>query len=60
MCIRDSDKMIRALQALERGRPGTPLPDQVAAMGIRPSEGGGLKKLLMSHPPIDARIAALR
>jgi heat shock protein HtpX len=55
-----NDKMIRALEALQRGRPGTPLPDQVAAMGIRPSQGGGLKKLLMSHPPIEDRIAALR
>jgi heat shock protein HtpX len=55
-----NDKMIRALEALRRDPPGTPLPEQVAAMGIRPSGGGGLKKLLMSHPPIGDRIAALR
>jgi heat shock protein HtpX len=55
-----NQKMIQALEALQRDRPGTPLPDQVNAMGIRPSGKGGLKKLLMSHPPIEDRIAALR
>jgi heat shock protein HtpX len=53
-------KMIQALEALQRDRPGTPLPDAVNAMGIRASGTGGLKKLLMSHPPIEDRIAALR
>jgi heat shock protein HtpX len=53
-------KMVKALVALQRDRPGTPLPDQVNAMGIRSSGTGGIKKLLMSHPPIEERIAALR
>jgi heat shock protein HtpX len=55
-----NQKMIQALEALRRDAPGEPLPDQVNAMGIRPSGKGGLKKLLMSHPPIEDRIAALR
>lgn len=56
------EKMISALQALQRGRPSqTVLPDQLAAMGIRPSgAGGGWRKLLMSHPPLEDRIAALQ
>ena len=55
-----NQKMVQALEALQRGRVGTPLPDSVNAMGIRPSGTGGIKKLLMSHPPIEDRIAALR
>ena len=31
-----------------------------AAFGISGGDGGGLKRLLMSHPPLDERIAALR
>jgi heat shock protein HtpX len=53
-------RMIKALEALQRDRPGTPLPEQVNAMGIRASGTGGIKKLLMTHPPIEDRIAALR
>jgi heat shock protein HtpX len=55
-----NDKMIRALEALGRDRPGTPLPDQVNAMGIRASGTSGLRKLFRSHPSIEERIAALR
>lgn len=56
------EKMISALQALQRGRPGAvALPDQLSAMGIRPSGGrSGFRKLLMSHPPLEDRIAALQ
>jgi heat shock protein HtpX len=53
-------KMIQALEALGRDRPGTPLPDQVNAMGIRRSGSGGLRRFFSSHPPIEDRIAALR
>jgi heat shock protein HtpX len=52
--------MISALQALDRQRIPGDLPEQVAAFGIRPSAGSGLAKFFASHPPIDARIAALR
>jgi len=36
------------------------LPDQMAAFGINGGVGGGLKRLFMSHPPLDERIAALQ
>lgn len=51
-------KMIAALQVLAREAEAV-LPDSVAAFGIR---GGrrGLLALFSSHPPIEARIAALR
>jgi heat shock protein HtpX len=52
-------KMIGALERLARGH-GQPLPDQMAAFGISGGIGHGLKKLFMSHPPIEERIAALR
>ena len=55
-----NQKMIQALEALQRDRPGTPLPDSVNAMGIRSSGTRGIEKLFKSHPPIEERIAALR
>ena len=36
------------------------LPDQVKAFGISGTTGLGLKRLFMSHPPLEERIAALR
>ena len=51
--------MIAALERLKQGS-AAPLPDKMAAFGIFGMEGGGLKKLFMSHPPLDERIAALR
>jgi heat shock protein HtpX len=51
--------MIGALEALQAGH-GAPLPDQMAAFGINGGIGDGLKRLFMSHPPIEERIAALR
>jgi len=55
------EAMIGALESLARasGRP-VEMPDQMAAFGIRSGGGGGIKKLFMSHPPIEERIAALR
>jgi heat shock protein HtpX len=53
------EAMIGALEALKRGTTH-PLPDQMAAFGIAGGLGQGLKKLFMSHPPLDERIAALR
>ena len=35
-----------------------PLPDQMAAFGIS-GKRSGITRLFMSHPPLDARIAAL-
>lgn len=52
-------KMISALERLKQGATA-PLPDQLAAFGIAGGMGAGLKKLFMSHPPLDERIEALR
>ena len=51
--------MIAALQALGRGQEA-PLPEKMAAFGISGSRGDGFKRLFMSHPPLEERIAALR
>jgi heat shock protein HtpX len=52
--------MIAALEDLKRG--SEPLPSQqFAAFGIADGPvAGGIKRLFMSHPPLDERIAALR
>jgi heat shock protein HtpX len=52
-------KMVAALQALQRLHPA-PLPDKMAAFGISGGMGGGLKRLFMTHPPLEERIAALQ
>ncbi len=51
--------MINALARLKQGS-AQPLPDQVAAFAISGSVAAGLKKLFMTHPPLDERIAALQ
>jgi heat shock protein HtpX len=53
------EKMVAALERLKQGHNAT-LPDQLAAFGISGNRGTGFKRLLMSHPPLDERIAALR
>ena len=53
-------KMIAALQALKRAHGQPQLPDQLAAFGIRGGLGDGMKRLFMTHPPLDERIEALR
>lgn len=53
-------KMISALERLAQSHGASTLPKQVAAFGISGGVGGGLKRLLMSHPPLEERIAALR
>ena len=55
-----SENMIAALQRLKTAVREPHLPDQMAAFGISGMLGGGVKKLFMTHPPLDARIAALR
>ena len=58
--ISGREKMVSALQRL-RMTAGQPyLPDQMAAFGISGPVGGGLKKLFMTHPPLEERIEALR
>jgi heat shock protein HtpX len=51
--------MISALETLGRGH-AEPLPDKMAAFGISGRKGEGLRRLFMSHPPIEERIAALQ
>jgi heat shock protein HtpX len=53
------DSMIGALERLRMGH-AAPLPDQMAAFGIAGGIGQGLKRLFMTHPPLEERIAALR
>jgi heat shock protein HtpX len=53
-------KMIAALQALQRAHEPKDLPGEFAAFGISGGLGAGVKKLFMSHPPLEQRIAALR
>ena len=52
--------MISALQRLKQSVEQPPLPDQLAAFGISGRFGDGLRRLFMSHPPLDERIAALK
>jgi heat shock protein HtpX len=50
--------MIGALERLRQRHAG-PLPDKMAAFGIAGGGGAGIKRLFMSHPPLEERIAAL-
>jgi heat shock protein HtpX len=52
-------KMIAALQRLQHVH-NEPLPDKMAAFGISGHVDGGLKRLFMTHPPLEERIAALQ
>lgn len=53
-------KMVAALEALKRGRSPHDLPESMEAYGISGRQiKSGLKRLFMSHPPLDERIAAL-
>ena len=51
--------MIAALERLKVAHTA-PLPDKMAAFGISGSEGSSLKRLFMTHPPLDERIEALK
>ena len=51
--------MIAALERLQKGQP-TSLPDELVAFGINHKARDTMSKLLMTHPPLSARIEALR
>lgn len=53
-------KMIAALERLNAQHATSTLPAQVEAFGIAGGMGQGLKRLFLSHPPLEVRIAALR
>jgi heat shock protein HtpX len=52
--------MISALQRLQANHGESTLPKTIAAFGIAGPLADGFKRLFMSHPPLDERIAALR
>jgi heat shock protein HtpX len=51
--------MIAALERLNSLHPA-PLPEKLAAFGISGGGGNGIKRLFMTHPPLEERIATLR
>ena len=53
-------KMIAALRRLQQVHAERDLPGQLAAFGITGGIGHGLRRLFMSHPPLEERIAALQ
>jgi heat shock protein HtpX len=54
------NKMIGALQALQRAHEPQDLPGEFAAFGISGGLRAGLGRLFLSHPPLEERIAALQ
>jgi heat shock protein HtpX len=52
--------MISALQGLQRVHQPAQLPEALQAFGIAGGPAGGLRRLFMSHPPLEERIAALQ
>jgi heat shock protein HtpX len=52
-------KMINALRRLQGAHAVHDLPGEMAAFGIAGGLGSGLKKIFMTHPPLEERIAAL-
>lgn len=53
-------KMIGALRALQRVHNPQGLPESMEAYGISGGIPQGLKRLFMSHPPLEQRISALQ
>jgi heat shock protein HtpX len=54
------DSMIRALQGLQRVHQPAQLPQSLNGFGIAGGAASGLRRLFMSHPPLEERIAALQ
>ncbi|EIM04423.1 protease HtpX [Rhodanobacter denitrificans] len=52
--------MISALQRLQANHGESTLPQTIAAFGISGPLAEGFKRLFMSHPPLEERIAALQ
>lgn len=52
-------KMINALKRLQQAHAVQDLPGEMAAFGIAGGLGTGLRKIFMTHPPLEERIAAL-
>ena len=54
------EKMIAALERLQAAQIPAQLPERVAAFGISGNGRGSWLRYFASHPPLEARIAALR
>lgn len=54
-----NQKMINALRRLQSANQPEDLPGEMAAFGINGGLGEGLKKIFLSHPPLEERIQAL-
>jgi heat shock protein HtpX len=54
------EKMIAALRRLQSVHEPHDLPGEFAAFGISGGLAQGIKRLFMSHPPLEERIAALQ
>ena len=54
------DKMVAALQRLALNHGQSTLPGQIQAFGISGAVGHGLRRLMLSHPPLEERIQRLR
>jgi heat shock protein HtpX len=54
------DSMIRALHGLQRAHQPNALPKSLQAFAIADGAAAGFRRLFMSHPPIEERIAALQ
>ena len=52
-------QMIGALRRLQAVHEPQDLPGEMAAFGIAGGLGQGMRKLFMSHPPLEERITAL-
>jgi len=53
------EKMVSALRRLQHVNEPEDLPGEFSAFGISGEKAGGLKALLLSHPPLEDRIARL-
>jgi heat shock protein HtpX len=58
--LEGKQKMISALERLQKSSNQAHLPEQLEAFGISGGMASGLKHLFMSHPPLSDRIEALR
>lgn len=58
--LEGKQKMISALERLQKSVNEPHLPEQLEAFGISGGMAAGLKSLFMSHPPLADRIEALR
>jgi len=60
--IGGGDPLARALEKIQRGAEGreSRVSDEVSALCIFDSEGGLLKTILATHPPVEKRVEKLR